>query len=57
MIELRIYEQKDRLEVATILIKNGYDVGQHKRKRTETGKSVDYYLHAELREDKDDTGE
>lgn len=38
MIELRIYEQKDRLEVATILIKNGYDVGQHKRRRTETGK-------------------
>ena len=57
MIELRIYEQKDRLEVATILIKNGYDVGQHKRKRTETGKSVDYFLHAELMEDKDDAGE
>lgn len=42
--ELRIYNQEDRLNVAQILIKNGYAVRQTKRKRTETGKTLDYYL-------------
>lgn len=32
--ELRIYNQEDRLNVAQILIKNGYAVRQTKRKRT-----------------------
>lgn len=43
-MELVIYGQEDRLQVAQILIKNGYTVGQGKKKRTETGKQVDYYL-------------
>ena len=43
-MELRIYNQEDRLNVAQILIKNGYAVRQTKRKRTETGKTLDYYL-------------
>lgn len=42
--ELIIYNQEDRLNVAQILIKNGYAVRQTKRKRTETGKTLDYYL-------------
>lgn len=44
VMELRIYNQEDRLAVAQILVKNGYSVGQCKRKRTETGKTLDYYL-------------
>ena len=45
-IELLIYNIEDRLEVAKILIKNGYTVSQKKRKRNPTGKSVEYYLSA-----------
>lgn len=43
-MELMIYNQEDRLAVAQILIKNGYTVSQGKRKRTETGKTLDYFL-------------
>lgn len=42
--KIRIFNQDDRLAVASILIKNGYTVGQKKEKRTETGKTMDYYL-------------
>ena len=52
---IRIYNMEDRLTVAGILVKNGYDVGQHKKKRTETGKTLDYYVHAKLLEDNADT--
>lgn len=43
-IKLKIYNQEDRLAVAQILLKNGYTVSQGKEKRTETGKSMDYFL-------------
>lgn len=43
-VELRIYTLEERLNVAAILIKNGYRVSQSKRNRTQTGKIVDYYL-------------
>lgn len=43
-IELKIYSKEDRLNVAAILVDNGYTVGQGKRKRNPSGKSVDYYL-------------
>lgn len=49
--ELRIYNMEDRKIVMIILAVNGYDVGQHKRKATPTGKSVLYFVHAT------DTGE
>lgn len=48
--ELRIYNVDDRLEVIKILAKNGYEVGQHKKDRTPTGKTKDYYVHAKLAE-------
>lgn len=48
---IKIYNQKDRLDVAQILIKNGYTVSQVKKKRTETGKTVDYYLKIRLDEE------
>lgn len=45
-IELKIYSREDRKTVMAILADNGYDVGQHKKNRTKTGKSIDYYVHA-----------
>lgn len=42
--ELVIQGVEDRLTVAAILIKNGYTVGPDKRKKTPTGKSLDYLL-------------
>ena len=44
---LKIYNQQDRLDVATILLKNGYTVSQTKRKNNPNGKTVDYYLAVE----------
>lgn len=43
-VKLKIFNQEDRLNVAAILIKNGYTVRQGKEKRTESGKSLDYFL-------------
>ncbi len=54
-MELRIYNQQDRLDVSAILIKNGYTVSQIKKKRTETGKAVDYYLKVSMDEENADT--
>lgn len=48
---IKIYNQQDRLDVEQILIKNGYTVSQVKKKRTETGKTVDYYLKIRLDEE------
>lgn len=53
--ELRIYNLDDRKQVMTILSVNGYDVGQHKKKVTPTGKSVAYYVHATDKEGNADT--
>ena len=51
VMELKIYNQDDRLSVAAILIKNGYTVSQGKRQRSPTGKTLDYILN--VSEDKD----
>ncbi len=45
-MELKIYNQEDRLIVAQILVKNGYWVGQGKRSK-ENSKSVEYTLRIE----------
>jgi len=47
-IELKIYSREGRKTVMGILADNGYDVGQHKRQKTATGKGVDYYVHATM---------
>ena len=39
---MKIFSKDDRKTVAAILFENGYTVRQGKKKRTETGKSVDY---------------
>lgn len=43
--QFRVYNEADRKLIVPILVANGYDVGQHKQNRTETGKTVDYYIH------------
>jgi hypothetical protein len=53
--ELVIQGVEDRLTVASILIKNGYTVGSDKRKRTPTGKTLDYLI--QVYEDDGATGE
>ena len=55
VMELKIYNQEDRLAVAAILIKNGYTVAQGKKQRTPTGKSLDYYLKVSKDFDNADT--
>ena len=52
--ELRIYNMEDRLMVSKILVKNGYDVGQHKRPKGK-GTSYNYYIHAKDIETNADT--
>jgi hypothetical protein len=54
-MELRIYNQQDRLDVAGILIKNGYTVSQRKERRTPTGKTYDYYLQVKEEAENADT--
>ena len=45
-MKAKIYIDKleERIEVAGILIKNGYTVSQGKEKKTPTGKTYDYFL-------------
>lgn len=42
--ELSIDKLEDRKTVTAILHENGYTVGPGKRKKTETGTQLDYYL-------------
>lgn len=42
--ELSIYKLEDRKAVTAILLENGYTVGPGVRKKTPTGKQMDYYL-------------
>ena len=43
-MELKIYKQEDRIIVASILVKNGYEVSQKRRKKGERAKTYEYYL-------------
>ena len=52
---IKIYNQQDRLDVAQILIKNGYTVSQTKRARELGGKTVDYFLKVKLDEENANT--
>lgn len=42
--ELSIAKLEDRKAVTAILHENGYTVGPGKRKKTPTGKTIDYFL-------------
>ncbi len=43
-VRIKIALLDDRVAVAGILVKNGYQVRPGKQKRTPTGKTYDYYL-------------
>lgn len=43
-IRIKIFREEDRVLVAGVLIKNGYTVRSGKAKKTETGKTYDYFL-------------
>lgn len=45
--EISIDKLEDRKTVTAILHANGYTVGPGKRKKTPTGKQLDYYLKEE----------
>lgn len=51
--EISIAKLEDRKTVTAILHENGYTVGPDKRKKTETGKTIDYFLKV-YREDGSD---
>ena len=44
MFEIEIYTKEDRLNVAKVLLENGYAISTGKRKKTPTGKQVIYFL-------------
>lgn len=48
--EISIDRLDDRKLVTAILHENGYTVGPGKRKKTETGKQLDYYLKVYVEE-------
>lgn len=51
--ELSLYEWEDRAKVAVALLKNGYTIGPGKRKKTPSGKQLDYFLEVYKKEDTD----
>lgn len=51
--EISIAKLEDRKTVTAILHENGYTAGPGKRKKTETGKTIDYFLKV-YREDGSD---
>lgn len=53
--ELSIAKLEDRKAVTAILHENGYTVGPGKRKKTPTGKTVDYFLIVYEEDTKDES--
>lgn len=49
--ELSLYEWEDRAKVAVALLKNGYTIGPGRRKKTPTGKQLDYFLEVYKKEE------
>lgn len=54
--EISIYKLEDRKAVAGILLENGYTIGPGVRKKTPTGKHLDYYLKVYKEDDAADAG-
>jgi hypothetical protein len=55
--EISINKLEDRKAVTAILHENGYTVGPGKRKKTETGKQLDYFLKIYKDSDADSASE
>lgn len=54
--EISIAKLEDRKAVTAILHENGYTVGPGKRRKTKTGKTLDYFLKVYEDEDYDNEG-
>lgn len=52
--EINIAKLEDRKTVTAILHENGYTVGPGKKKKTETRKTISYFLKVYLDEDIDE---
>ena len=52
--ELNVSKLEDRKTITAILHENGYTVGPGKRKKTETGKTIGYFLKVYVDEDVDE---
>lgn len=52
--EINIAKFEDRKTVTAILHENGYTVGPGKKKKTETGKTISYFLKVYVDEDIDE---
>ena len=52
--EINIAKLEDRKTVTAILHENGYTVGPGKKKKTETGKTISYFLKVYVAEDIDE---
>ncbi len=52
--ELNVSKLEDRKTITAILHENGYTVGPGKRKKTETGKTISYFLKVYVDEDIDE---
>ena len=52
--EINIAKLEDRKTVTAILHENGYTVGPGKKKKTETGKTISYFLNVYVDEDIDE---
>ena len=52
--EINIAKLEDRKTVTAILHENGYTVGPGTKKKTETGKTISYFLKVYLDEDIDE---
>lgn len=54
LAEINIAKLEDRKTVTAILNENGYTVGPGKRKKSETGKTISYFLKIYTDEDIDE---
>ena len=52
--ELNVSKLEDSKTITAILHENGYTVGPGKRKKTETGKTISYFLKVYVDEDIDE---
>ena len=52
--ELNVSKLEDRKTITAILHENGYTVGPGRRKKTETGKTISYFLKVYIDEDIDE---
>lgn len=51
ILKIEIFNESDRLTVASILVKNGYKVYQSKERKAPTSRAYTYFIVAEKTDD------